>query len=732
MITVKPNLMRYGGLSIILALLALVWSQVGLGLAQWQEIGPGSASGPGISANNGESARSAIAIGADGAITVAWSDKSSGDAEIYVRQWRDGAWQEVGDHSATAGGISDNAGSSESPALAIGADGILYVAWEDDSSGDREIYLRRYVGGVWAELGGSASGGGISNTGGDSLSPSLSLGPEDLPYVAWQENVSAGDSEIYARRWNANTWAEVGAGGASGGGISNNDGDSTLPSLVIQGAEAVVAWADKSGDDTEIYLRRFSDNAWVEVGAGSAVAGGVSNNVGTSRSPILALADDGALYLVWSDDSAGNYEIFVKRWVGSWGEVGGGSAAGGGISQTAAHSHAPKIAMDEHDRPVVVWYQVTAADTEIFLRRWDGANWEELGGSASGGGLSNNSGASAHPAVSAGAAGLSVAWNDNSGGNYEIYARQWVEEDGGTATPTATATQSSTPTQTATATQSATPTATRTATATTTPTGTVTSSPTPTATPSPWATASSTPTATATTLTATAPSPTQAANFLPAVLFQFTPTPTATATSTPTNTATPTATATATVTASPTATLPPIDELQNGNFEQGPNGAWTEGSPPGVSIITSDKPVSAHSGAWIAWLGGIYDDSSGIFQVVTVPSDRPYLKYWHWIASQDFCGYDVAGVALGEDIIVDAFWLCDAADTNGWRMRTLDLRDYAGQSVELMFVSGTDNSLNSNWFVDDISFAPVSERESDQMDPNAATQLKEVLARQFE
>lgn len=463
---------------------ALFWPRSSLSLdGQWAEIGAGSASGSGVSANNGESTKPDVAIGPDGAITLVWSDNSSGDSEIYARQWKNGSWQSLGSGSATGGGISNNTGASESPSVAVGTNGIIYVAWDDDSGGNKEIYVRRYIGGAWGDVDGSASGGGISNTTGDSRDPSLYLGPDDTPYVAWQEAIPGADSEIYARRLFAGNWVEIGPNGATGGGISDNAGDSALPSLAVTNSgEVIVAWGDSSSGDTEIYVRSYSGSAWSEVGTGSASGGGVSNNNGASRHAGLALGPEGTIYLVWSDDSSGNFQVYGRYWTGQWSEIGAGSATGGGISQTSRHSHAPVLEVDDADRPVVVWYQVTESDTEIFLRRWTGTAWDELGGSASGGGLSNNTGSSAHPALATHEQRLVVGWTDNQPGQYEIYARQWVDET--TATPTVTPTGSSTPTITPTGTSTGTntPTATLGPTITPTPTRLATVTPTPTAT----------------------------------------------------------------------------------------------------------------------------------------------------------------------------------------------------------------------------------------------------------
>ena len=474
MITSNARLRVISLLVLVAGSAALLWPRSSLSLdGQWAEIGAGSASGSGVSANNGESTKPDVAIGPDGAITLVWSDNSSGDSEIYARQWKNGSWQSLGSGSATGGGISNNSGESESPSVAIGANGIIYVAWDDDSGGNKEIYVRRYTGGAWGDVDGSASGGGISNTSGDSLEPSIYLGPDDTPYVAWEQIIQGADSEIYARRLSGGNWVEIGPNGATGGGISNNAGDSALPSLVVtDSGEVIVAWGDSSSGDTEMYVRSYSGSAWSEVGSGSASGGGVSNNSGASRHASLALDSTGSIFLVWSDDSSGNFEVYGRRWTGSWSEIGSGSATGGGISQTARHSHAPVLTVDDLGRPIVVWYQVTESDTEIFLRRWSGTAWDELGGSASGGGLSNNTGSSAHPSLAAHDQRLVVTWTDNQPGQFEIYARQWVDET--TATPTPTPTMTSTPTRTPTATvgPTITPTSTQVATVTPTPTAT--------------------------------------------------------------------------------------------------------------------------------------------------------------------------------------------------------------------------------------------------------------------
>ena len=74
--------------------------------------------------------------------------------EIFVRRWNGSFWEEIGGASASGGGISNNNGESADPVLAAAADGTIFVAWSDDSAGDSEIYIRKYSDALgWTDVG---------------------------------------------------------------------------------------------------------------------------------------------------------------------------------------------------------------------------------------------------------------------------------------------------------------------------------------------------------------------------------------------------------------------------------------------------------------------------------------------------------------------------------------------------------------------------------------------------
>ncbi len=161
--------------------------------------------------------------------------------------------------------------------------------------------------------------------------------------------------------------------------------------------------------------------------------------------------------------------------------------------------------------------------------------------------------------------------------------------------------------------------------------------------------------------------------------------------------------------------------LLNGNFEAGPVN-WMEASSHGWPIILSNGDVDGlptHSGTWAAWLGGDVNEIAYIEQTVTVPAGRPFLTYYHGIASQDSCGHDFGGVVLNDAVVVDQYDLCRDANTPNWVLHAVNLSAYAGQDVALQIRVETNGRLNSNLFVDDVAFSASGVRLGERPRPFA-------------
>jgi hypothetical protein len=185
----------------------------------------------------------------------------------------------------------------------------------------------------------------------------------------------------------------------------------------------------------------------------------------------------------------------------------------------------------------------------------------------------------------------------------------------------------------------------------------------------------------------------------------------------------------------PTPTTAPLAPgVRNGGFEAG--GAEWISLRNGLlvdDIIGTTFPgtVRPHGGAQAAWLGGRHSITEGLAQRVAIPAGTAYFVYWYWIASADVCLEDILAVGLvnddgtvTDDEVVTGSYLCSGTNTGGWRRASINVSRFAGQTRRLLITVGTDSSLNSNAFVDDVALqrnaAASTSVAEDEPDPVAA------------
>jgi subtilisin family serine protease len=145
--------------------------------------------------------------------------------------------------------------------------------------------------------------------------------------------------------------------------------------------------------------------------------------------------------------------------------------------------------------------------------------------------------------------------------------------------------------------------------------------------------------------------------------------------------------------------------VKNGGFEAGLT-AWSEYSSNGYEVIVSTDSypdLISHNGKWLAWLGGVLNEVAWIEQEMVVPTGAPYLHYWHWIWSEDTCGFDAASVWV-DGGMVETYALCGLQNTGGYVEHVVDLAAYAGQPIQLRIRVETDAHFHSSLFIDDVSF----------------------------
>ncbi|THF70930.1 hypothetical protein E7T06_05055 [Deinococcus sp. Arct2-2] len=125
----------------------------------------------------------ALRLDGAGRPVVAWLEDQDGIDTLFVKRWTGVAWQALGD--ALNVRTESPAGR---PALALDAQGRVTVAWAEGLDGSRQVYAKRWDGKTWRGLG----GGALSTSGRDAGFTDLGIGPDGRTYVAWQEQTAGG------------------------------------------------------------------------------------------------------------------------------------------------------------------------------------------------------------------------------------------------------------------------------------------------------------------------------------------------------------------------------------------------------------------------------------------------------------------------------------------------------------------------------------------------------------
>ncbi len=222
-------------------------------------------------------------------IYVAWNDIAPENYEIYFRKSADGGgtWQSVQR-------LTNNSGSSDNPALAVSGSNV-YIVWKDNTGREHEaIYFRKSPNGgaTWQ------SAHRFEEDSGTSLHPAIAAGGSNV-YVAWHHYVTE-NSEIYFTRSTDRgaTWQSIQR-------LTKNSGASGAAELAVSGSNIYITWFDDTPGNYEIYFRKSFDG-----GATWAGAQRLTKNSGKSQIPAIA-ADESNVYVVWNDDTPGNFEIFL-------------------------------------------------------------------------------------------------------------------------------------------------------------------------------------------------------------------------------------------------------------------------------------------------------------------------------------------------------------------------------------------------------------------------------------
>jgi hypothetical protein len=227
----------------------------------------------------------AVSVGPDNSIHVAWVDTRSTDnrPDIFYRSSLDGGktWGKQED-------ISPTPGVSSVPTLLTCSDGIVHCAWLDSTPGEErpDIFYVRKINNVWT------TPLDVSNSPRMSGHPWLACGGKSKIFLCWNDNSQKENA--------ADIWCSIGKNGRFDKpiNISDTPGVSSQPVVVANSIGYVaVVWSDTSRNlaKPDIFARASTDN-----GDDFSNVLCVSDTEGFSKYPAVALVGT-KMIVVWQD-----------------------------------------------------------------------------------------------------------------------------------------------------------------------------------------------------------------------------------------------------------------------------------------------------------------------------------------------------------------------------------------------------------------------------------------------
>jgi hypothetical protein len=343
----------------------------------------------------GKSTNAAIAVEPSGKLHLVWEDDTPGNHEIYYKKSSDGGATWTANKRLTF-----NSGFSAGPIIIAEPSGKLHVLWSDDTPGNSEIYCKR------------STDGGATWTASQRLTftTAMSMGPAllidaSLNFHLFYKDQTSGRFEFYHKK-------------STDGGVTWTTGKKiTSASNCMLGMTVgldssgglYLAWSDNPTGNYEVYYQKSTDG-----GSTWTASRRLTWNSGSSEGPLLAVDASDGLHIVWTDDIAGNNEIYFRKSTNK----GGTWTATKRLTWNSGSSQATALAVDSSSRLHVIWMDDLPGNYEIYYRRSvdGGTIWTASQR------LTWTLGFSGYASLGVDASGnIHVVWEDNSPGNSEIY-----------------------------------------------------------------------------------------------------------------------------------------------------------------------------------------------------------------------------------------------------------------------------------------------------------------------
>lgn len=328
----------------------------------------------------------------NGKVWMAWEGDSEGISNIYVR-----FFDTVKEQWGAVVKLTTDAASHIKPAIAIDKNGNVFVSWEEAGG----IVVTTYESGSAGWSLPVLVSSGVTNAGNASFAYGQSTG--QLAMV-WDGSVNDEKAVFFSRYdavqklWGVSERVSIYSGVAD-----------TEPSAVFDNAGRVwVSWkrTDLSGNN-DIVVRNFDSNSGWSTEVGLAATPSDENS---GRLMSTANGDVWLVYVTGGKIGAVKYDTLTSTW--------GTEAI---ISDGTAQAN-PSVASDHSGKIWVAWESSISGNPDVYAKTYDGTWSDALP-------MVSNPGSDTRPGLTVYMNHIWMAWESNRNGNLDVFAKSFYVDD---------------------------------------------------------------------------------------------------------------------------------------------------------------------------------------------------------------------------------------------------------------------------------------------------------------
>ena len=294
-----------------------------------------------------------IAAGANGSVYVVWQDNQYGHWDVFLSVCPDGR------NFSRSERVTDRTGNEINPAIATGGPSVnqVYVTWQDDRNGNQDIYVAGSdsafaAGTVWR----------VTSDPADQREPDIAVDAQGAAYVVWTDE-RTGHADIYGAVSGDGSWANV--------PVVTEAADQTDCAIAVEPDSSVLhlLWVDNAAGNEDIHHATSEGLPVVPVTGLSIV-----DDTSASRQLLPSIVCGiNQVFACWQDErNIGMYETDTDLYFAelSPGTMRTNVLVGNDDSNTGQRD--PTVGVDGHGQPYVVWVDDRHKATEI---RYAGATF---------------------------------------------------------------------------------------------------------------------------------------------------------------------------------------------------------------------------------------------------------------------------------------------------------------------------------------------------------------------